>query len=275
MSQLHRGDVVSAYSQVSDIDTIVSALEGNRFYIRAQPIVPVLPALPMYKKTEILIGFDDDIIRSRNLSVLDVVELLEKHQRTDAMDGAVIDTILGYMEEKHPSFDGDVQVFINLSGATLNNDRFLQRLVELIERHRFLAENICFELTERVRIQDCSRVREFMQLVRLYGCQFALDDFGVGCSPFDYLMNLPVDYIKIDGSYITLAGQNREAIAILKGIVLMSQSLGIKTIAECVETKDQYDMVKFLNIDYAQGRLFSMPEAVGSAPAHSLEAFSV
>lgn len=266
MINMLKDEMFRQHPEVFVVNLIEKAFRDKKFYLRGQPIINVSQTIETHKKTEILLGVDD-AVPELELSVIDVVSLLEKHEKTMLMDEFVISSIFDYMETNHPLFESDVQVFVNLSGVTLNNSMFLQKLARLLASHPSMARKICFELTERVRIKDYESVREFMQVAKLHGTQFSFDDFGVGYASFDYLMNLPVNYIKIDGSFVTLAGERAEAVAIITGIVSMAKSLNIKTVAEHIETKTQYDVVKSLGVDYVQGFFCSMPERIYPNPS--------
>lgn len=93
---------------------------------------------------------------------------------------------------------------INLSGASLNDDKFMAFLVNALQSTTLPANALCFEITETVAVNNFGRVREVMQTLKQFGCQFALDDFGSGMSSFSYLKNLPVDYLKIEAHWYAI-----------------------------------------------------------------------
>ena len=149
---------------------------------------------------------------------------------------------------------------INLSGASLNDDKFLVFLEDAL-RHTTLAGNaLCFEITETVAVTSFGRIREMMQTFKQFGCQFALDDFGSGMSSFSYLKNLPVDYLKIDGSLVRNIVTDAADFAMVEAFSRVGKALGIKTIAEFVETEATLQRLRDIGIDFAQGYGIHKPE---------------
>ncbi len=151
---------------------------------------------------------------------------------------------------------------INLSGASLNDDRFLEFLEDALRRTRLDGTSLCFEITETIAVNNFERVREVMQAIKQFGCRFALDDFGSGMSSFSYLKNLPVDYLKIDGSLVRNIGQDATDFAMVEAINRIGNALGLKTVAEFVETDMTLHKLKAIGIDYAQGYAVHRPEAL-------------
>jgi diguanylate cyclase (GGDEF)-like protein/PAS domain S-box-containing protein len=149
---------------------------------------------------------------------------------------------------------------INLSGASLNDDKFLGFLEDALRRSRVPASALCFEITETVAVSNFGRVREVMQHLRQFGCRFALDDFGSGMSSFSYLKNLPVDYLKIDGALVRNIVDDAADFAMVEAINRVGGVLGLKTIAEFVETDTTLEKLREIGIDYAQGYAIHRPE---------------
>ena len=149
---------------------------------------------------------------------------------------------------------------INLSGASLNDDTFIEFLEDALRRTRIAGHALCFEITETVAIGNFGRIREVMQTFRQFGCQFALDDFGSGMSSFSYLKNLPVDYLKIDGSLVRNIVENPADFAMVEAINRIGGALGLKTIAEFVETEAVLQQLRDIGVDYAQGYAIHRPE---------------
>ena len=151
---------------------------------------------------------------------------------------------------------------LNLSGRTLESDAFARALLGVIDQHRTLARRITFELTESAEIKQPDRVGQILSDLRRRGFKISLDDFGSGAASFHYLRWFRFDYLKIDGSYIKSTDDRDQAI--LRGMVALCRELGVKSIAEMIETKIQADRLKQLQIDYGQGYLFGQP---GPLPA--------
>jgi len=149
---------------------------------------------------------------------------------------------------------------INLSGASLNDDHFLAFLEEALRRTPLIGNTLCFEITETVAVNSFGRVREVMQTMKQFGCQFSLDDFGSGMSSFSYLKNLPVDYLKIDGSLVRNIACDATDFAMVEAIHRLGGALGLKMIAEFVETEGTLQRLRDIGVDFAQGYAIHRPE---------------
>ena len=165
-------------------------------------------------------------------------------------------------EMQHASI---MQCAINLSGASLNDDKFLGFLEQALQQTTLQASKICFEITETVAVNGFGRVREVMQTFKHFGCQFALDDFGSGMSSFSYLKNLPVDYLKIDGSLVRNIAVDNTDFAMVEAIQRLASALGLKTIAEFVETQETLQRLRDIGVDFAQGYGIHKPEPLFSS----------
>jgi EAL domain-containing protein (putative c-di-GMP-specific phosphodiesterase class I) len=152
---------------------------------------------------------------------------------------------------------------INLSGASLNDDKFLGFLEDALRRTPIACDGLCFEITETVAVNNFERVRAVMQAIRQFGCHFALDDFGSGMSSFSYLKNLPVDYLKIDGALVKNIVDDAADFAMLGAIHRVGGVLGLKTIAEFVESEAILQRLRDIGVDYAQGYAIHRPEPLG------------
>jgi diguanylate cyclase (GGDEF)-like protein/PAS domain S-box-containing protein len=148
---------------------------------------------------------------------------------------------------------------INLSGASINQDDFLSFLKSQLERYRVPPQQICFEITETTAIANLNQAAQFIKDLKKLGCQFALDDFGSGMSSLAYLKNLPVDYLKIDGSFIKQLVSNKADFAIVECFNHLSHQLGIQTIAECVEDEQTLEKLRTTGVDFAQGYCIARP----------------
>jgi diguanylate cyclase (GGDEF)-like protein/PAS domain S-box-containing protein len=149
---------------------------------------------------------------------------------------------------------------INLSGASLNDDKFLVFLEDALRRATLPGNRLCFEITETVAVNSFGRTREVMQTFKQFGCQFALDDFGSGMSSFSYLKNLPVDYLKIDGSLVRNIVSDAADFAMVEAFSRVGDALGLKTVAEFVETEATLQRLRDIGIDFAQGYAVHKPE---------------
>jgi EAL domain-containing protein (putative c-di-GMP-specific phosphodiesterase class I) len=152
---------------------------------------------------------------------------------------------------------------INLSGMTISEDGFYEFVSSSLKKYNILPTNIYFEITETAAIKNFNNCTTFMNNIHSIGVQFALDDFGSGLSSFSYLKKLSIDYLKIDGSLIKDIVSSRLDQTIVASIADIANVLNVKTIAEYVENNEILDVLKKMNIDYAQG--------YGIMKPHSLE----
>jgi EAL domain-containing protein (putative c-di-GMP-specific phosphodiesterase class I) len=153
-------------------------------------------------------------------------------------------------------------VAINLSGASIDDDTLAERIVELLRVHQVAPERVCFEITETVAVRQLTDVIRFVTRLREVGCHVALDDFGVGMSSFSYLKHLPVDIIKIDGSFIRDMLSDPISHAMVRAVTDIAHRLGLVVIAEWVMDDAIMVSLRELGVDMAQGYALHQPERV-------------
>ena len=148
---------------------------------------------------------------------------------------------------------------INLSGATFGDDDFVEYVRRQFDIHRIPPAMICFEITETSAIANIPSARRLIQALKKLGCRFSLDDFGTGMSSFSYLKHLPVDFIKIDGSFVTEMLNSEMDRAMVEMIVHVAKVMGKRTIAEFVESDAVLAALREIGVDYAQGYAIGKP----------------
>ena len=156
----------------------------------------------------------------------------------------------------------NVSLSINLAGPSLTDDKFLERVLALISVSGLPPGLIMFEVTETVALLSLTKAVKFMRELRALGCRFALDDFGTGANSLKNLTNLPVDRVKIDGSFVSDILTNPQSAAIVRAIVTLARDLGIDTVAEYAETEQIIQRLRELGVEYAQGYGIEKPRAV-------------
>ncbi len=152
------------------------------------------------------------------------------------------------------------QCGINLSGATVGDDAFLDFLKAAFAEFRIPPQLVCFEVTETTAIVNLEAARAFIRDLRALGCTFALDDFGSGMSSFNYLKELPVDFLKIDGAFVKNLLTDRPDRAMVEMINHVGHVMGKRIVAEFVETEELADALRDIGIDYAQGYGIARPK---------------
>ena len=155
-----------------------------------------------------------------------------------------------------------VRIATNLSGRHFGQTEILELVKKALAYHQADPAAIIFEVTETSAVENLAEARQFMMALRQLGCQFALDDFGIGFSSFYYLKNLPVDYVKIDGSFVKNLDKDSTNGIFVKAIASLAHDLGIVTIAECIELEAVIPILCELGVDLGQGYLLGEPSAM-------------
>lgn len=151
---------------------------------------------------------------------------------------------------------------INLSGNSLGEDKFVDFVVDELERTAIPTHKICFEITETAAITRLGSATRLISKLKELGCRFALDDFGAGLSSFGYLKSLPVDFLKIDGQFIRDIVTDPIDFSMVKSINEIGQIMGKQTIAEFVENDEILERLREVGVDYAQGYGVGKPQPI-------------
>jgi len=161
-----------------------------------------------------------------------------------------------------------IDVFsINLSGQSLSDEAFLDYCLDQLRTWQVAEGSICFEITETAVIANLDRAKAFIEALKNRGCLFALDDFGSGVSSFGYLRRLPVDFLKIDGTFVRHIARDTVDYRMVESINEVGQMMGIRTIAEYVEDQATRGVVERIGVDYGQGFAIHRPQFLASREA--------
>ncbi len=243
-------------AMMSWVSRINRCLEENRLELRLQRIAPIASDDAHHHHEVLLAVIDED---GQPGSPFEFIQAAEAYGRIQAVDHWVVSTMLGWLRD-HPERLEDVGgVAINLSGASVGDERFLEFLLGEIRACGVDPARLGFEVTETVTVSSLEAASEFIAEVRAAGCPFALDDFGSGMSSFAYLRTMPVDYLKIDGVFVKDIATNTSDHAMVKSINEIGHFLGKKTIAEYVENDEILEKLREIGVDYAQGWSISKP----------------
>lgn len=169
------------------------------------------------------------------------------------MDRWVLKTFFKWLEEHKEKLDEVGAFTINLSGQSLSDPDFLNELKVRLKESSYPMDKIGFEITETAVVKDIEAANLAIKDIQQIGCSFLLDDFGSGYSSFSYLKDLQVDYVKIDGIFIKDILEDESSHAMVKGITEISQMMGKKVIAEYVENDAVINVLRKLEVDFAQG----------------------
>ncbi|MDS4039673.1 MAG: EAL domain-containing protein [Candidatus Competibacter sp.] len=243
------------------------ALEQGRFRLHYQPIVPLTALDPRPVRHEALLrvaykSSPDEI--SELVLPAAFIPAAERYGLMGAIDRWVIQT--AFREYAAGIGKTGAKIAINLSGNSLSDETLLGFIETQFAEHDFPPERVCFEITETAAIQNLRHATDLMATLKRRGSQLALDDFGSGLSSFHYLKTLPVDYLKIDGSFVKDMIENARDGALVAAINQMSHTLGIQTIAEYVHSQAIVERLREMGVDYAQGYFFGQPKPWGEQP---------
>ena len=257
----HQDDVELSmrFGEMTWVQRIHLALEEDRFSLYAQPIVPLGEGAEEGLHVELLLRLRDE--GGRLVPPLSFIPAAERYGLMTLIDRWVVENAFRTLVERaqDPRAEPIGTCAINLSGATIGDESFLQFLTELFARYRIPPQTICFEVTETVAVANLASAIRFINELKDTGCRFSLDDFCAGMSSFIYLKHLPVDYLKIDGSFVKDMLEDPIDRAMVQVINHIGHVMGKRTIAEFVETVEVMEALREIGIDYAQGLAIGAP----------------
>ncbi len=229
------------------------AVATDRFVLQAQPIVQtrISGAIVEQLHYELLLGLAN---KDGSLaSPQDFILSAERYGFMTLVDRWVVREAFSWISQLMDAQKVIPSLSINLSGTSVTDDSFMDYLFEQISEYGVGTSRICFEITETGTISNLVKAADFVRAFRNIGCKFSIDDFGTGLASHNYLRELPVDYVKIDGSFITNIHNNRNDYAIARSINDLAHFLGQETIAESVENDAIVAKLREIGVDYLQG----------------------
>ncbi len=254
-------EMVRHRSEAERVSLIRAAIEENRFCLYQQAVVAAGQRDGRAPHVEVLarmIAADGSLVQPG-----DFIPAAERYTLMSAIDRWVVSHAMDWLEARQ--HDSLLPVFmINLSGQSLSDQPLLDYIDSRLASNRSLCEHLCFEITETAAVSNLATAVEFIETLKQRGCRFALDDFGAGLSSFAYLKRLPVDFLKIDGSFIRDIAVDPISRAMVRSINDIGHVMGKQTIAEFVENEDVREQVEALGIDFLQGYGIARPEPLGN-----------
>jgi diguanylate cyclase (GGDEF)-like protein/PAS domain S-box-containing protein len=238
---------------------INAALEEDRFELFRMPIQP-LQVAETGAHYELLLRLRDE--NNRIVAPDNFIAAAERYGIMPSIDRWVIENALRWLVSEADERERLAMCSINLSGQSLGDDKFLPYVIDQFHRSGLDASKICFEITETAAVASFSQANRFIQALKELGCKFALDDFGTGLSSFGYLKHFPVDYLKIDGSFVREILHDPIDREMVRSINEIGHLTGKQTIAEFAENAEIIQMLKNIGVDYAQGYGVAQPQRV-------------
>ncbi len=238
---------------------INNALEDSRFEIFRQVIQPLQQPHPGLHY-ELLLRMRDEA--GKIVAPDQFIAAAERYGLTPNIDRWMIEHALRWLVSEADEREKLALCSINLSGQSLGDDKFLPFVIDHFHRSGIDATKICFEITETAAIASFSQANRFIHALKELGCRFALDDFGTGLSSFGYLKHFPVDFLKIDGSFVKEILHDPIDREMVRSINEIGHLTGKQTIAEFAENAEIIEMLRSLGVDYAQGYGIAVPQRV-------------
>ncbi|MEQ8735586.1 MAG: EAL domain-containing protein [Rhodospirillaceae bacterium] len=236
---------------VSSLNKFRDVVDGSNFEVAFHPILDVNTGA--FHHYEALVRFGGNFEESPYKYITFAEETGLISEFDIAMAQKCVDWIKAHRKEK-------VSVAVNISGISVDDKVYVEKLHALIDKDPWLNEHLLFEITESARVVDLQKANTFVQSVRRKGFHVCLDDFGAGAASFQYLSVLEVDVVKLDGSAVKNAQTAPKGRAFLRALTTLCKTMDVETIAEMIDTKETLEFVRDCGVEYAQGFLFGKPD---------------
>jgi diguanylate cyclase (GGDEF)-like protein/PAS domain S-box-containing protein len=247
------------------LQKLQGALRDNKFELYYQPIVHARagglrgPALEVFVR---LTGENGQ----PGAPTAEFIRAAERYRLMPHIDRWVVQTVLSALGRGGIRLPAGRSVAINIAGQTLGDSEFLEFVVDCFDHTGANPGDICFEVTESSVVANLDHAQRFIAVLHGMGCEFALDDFGSGLSSFSTLRTLPMDYLKIDGSFINNLAVDTVNQAMVAAMIELSRSLNFRVVAEQVEDQVSLDAVIGMGIDFVQGFVVGRPLPLSVVP---------
>ncbi len=264
-----RNNVVVANREVSKeepreeaswVIKINQALQEKRFVLFSQSYAPLSPENDNGNYLELLIRLETE--EGDIVSPQAFMPAAERYGLAPKIDLMVLTQCLEWLETSPRVLEDLASCAINITAHSLRDSRVLDNMVALVRNSNVPGEKLCFEISETTTIANLSSAREFIARLAEHGCRFSLDDFGSGMSSFQFLRDLPIEFLKIDGLFVRGMLEDQVSQAMVRSINEISHVLGRKTIAESVESEDIIIKLKDYGVDFAQGFIVDRPHRI-------------
>jgi diguanylate cyclase (GGDEF)-like protein/PAS domain S-box-containing protein len=263
--QLYKPDnVPERHREMHWVSKLTRACDEGRFELFYQPIVAIGKNSDEREHFELLLRLRDE--NGARVAPAEFIPAAERYNVMPSIDRWVVRQALDRVVHRVSSGVKPYTVAVNLSGTSLNDERFLEYLIAELSARDLAPGAMCFEITETAAIANLGNAVYFMRELKSRGCHFALDDFGSGLSSFMYLKTLPVDYLKIDGQFIENVTRDPVNRSMVEAISQVGKAMGIQTIAERVESAEVLAELGRLGVGYAQGFHIAKPLSTASFP---------
>ena len=247
------------YERSERLREIQSAIQLDRFELYFQPIHAVKDGNDHPVACELLLRLSNSA--QRDISPRDFLLSAGRYQLIPEIDRWATKATIDALRMNHPALADMETICINISGQSINDERFLEFIVDLLDDD-FDNGRLCFDISEIRLISSIERAQFFIATLKELGCRIALDDFGIGTSSFELLKHLDVDFLKINAGFIRNMASNSVDYEIVLALSRIAKTLNIKTIAEGVSTFATKNSLLGMGVDYIQGLLIDQPRTV-------------
>lgn len=252
--------------EIQWLQKLQNALRDGKFELYYQPIVHARHAVSNGPGLEVFVRLEAEAGQPV-APPADFIRAAERYRLMPHVDRWVVQAVLSALGRGGLKLPADRSVAINVSGQTLGDAEFLEFVVDCFDHTGANPADICFEVTESAVVANLDHARRFIEVLHGMGCEFALDNFGSGISSFSTLKTLPMDYLKIDGSFIRNLAVDTVNQAMVGAMIELSRSLNFRIVAEQVEDQRSLDTVREMGIDFAQGFVIGRPQPLPVTPA--------
>lgn len=263
----HEADGTSAqrHGEMQWLARVKQAFTEQRFFLEAQPIVPIVRGAPDIPSYELLLRMRDD--QGKVIPPGAFLPAVERYNLSQRLDRWVLDAALNWLATHRAQAERIARIFINLSGDSVGDPQLQSFIQDELHRRGVAPHKLGFEITETAAIGNLTRANQLISALRSSGCAFGLDDFGSGVSSFAYLKALNVDFLKIDGLFVGNIISDAVDLEMVRSITEIGHVMGKKVIAESVESLNVLEKLREIGVDYAQGFAIGMPDALTSIGA--------
>lgn len=235
-------------------ERIENALKNDRFVLYFQPILNIQQSTISHYETLIrMLGENNEIIAPDLF-----INIAEQFGLIQQIDSFIISSAIAKQGKLRRQGD-DVTLTINLSGKAFDDPELYRKIKTAIQINKANPEHLIFEITETFAMSNIIAAEKVMMQIQSIGCQFALDDFGIGFSSFQYLRQLPVEYVKIDGSFVNDLANNSDNKVLVHALSEVAIGFNKLTVAEFVDSRETLDILREAKVNYAQGYFIGKP----------------
>ena len=240
-----------------------TALHEDSFELAVQPILSMHSGTDSGPAVEVLIRLPDE--RGRIGTSAEFLKPAQRYQLMPQIDRWVINATLAAIASAEIRLPGHRSVAINISGQTLGDEAFLSFVVDALDRTGVVPTAVCFEVTEQAILSNVQHAQRFIEVLHGIGCEFSLDDFGSGLGSFSSLKHLPIDYLKIDGTYTRNLESDLVNQEMVSAMIRLARTMEFRVVAEQVEQQQDFDWLRDIGVDFVQGNFVDAPTTLGSA----------